>query len=44
MKYRSILAAAFAAMALASWGWQPAGDRIKTPWAETIDVENVWGE
>lgn len=31
-------------MALASWGWQPAGDRIKTPWAETIDVENVWGE
>ena len=44
MKYRSILAAACAAMALASWGWQPAGDRIKTPWAETIDVENVWGE
>lgn len=44
MKDRSILAAAFAAMALASWGWQPAGDRIKTPWAETIDVENVWGE
>ena len=31
-------------MALASWGWQPAGDRIKTPWAETFDVENVWGE
>ncbi len=31
-------------MALASWGGQPAGDRIKTPWAETIDVENVWGE
>ena len=24
--------------------WKPAGDKIKTQWAETIDVNNVWQE
>ncbi len=24
--------------------WKPAGDRIKTKWAEKIDVNNVWSE
>jgi len=24
--------------------WQPAGDRIKTPWAEKIDPAKVWQE
>ena len=24
--------------------WQPAGDKIKTTWAEKIDVNNVWPE
>lgn len=24
--------------------WEPAGDKIKTQWAETIDVNNVWQE
>ena len=29
---------------LSSAQWKPAGDRIKTPWAEKIDVQNVWAE
>ncbi len=24
--------------------WEPAGDKIKTQWAETVDVNNVWQE
>jgi beta-galactosidase/beta-glucuronidase len=24
--------------------WQPAGDKIKTPWAEKVTPENVWPE
>ena len=31
--------------AVAAWGeYAPAGDKIKTPWAETIDVNNVHPE
>ena len=33
---------ALAAVVPASAQYAPAGDKIKTEWAEKIDVENVW--
>ena len=43
---RLILALALTAVAVASANAQyaPVGDRIKTKWAENIDVNNVWAE
>ena len=26
------------------WNWKPAGDKIKTKWAEKLDPKNVWPE
>ena len=45
MNKKSLLAAA--ALLLGSSGsaqWQPAGDKIKTPWAEKVDPANVLPE
>ncbi len=46
MKKRLILSLAFFALGIASMMAQyaPAGDKIKTKWAENIDVNNVWAE
>ena len=38
----ALMAIMFAAQGYAQW--QPAGDRIKTPWAEKIDPAKVWQE
>ncbi len=40
----SIMLAAFAVVGVANAQWAPAGDRIKTPWAEKIDPNNVLPE
>ena len=42
---QSFIVLIFALSALTSVAqWKPAGDKIKTPWAEKIDVNNVLPE
>lgn len=44
MKKNFLLLTALLFSLLANAQWQPAGDKIKTKWAEEIDVNNVLGE
>ena len=46
MKFKNIamIALSLLATAAASAQYAPAGDKIRTPWAEQIDVNNVWKE
>ena len=46
MKVKNIamIALALLATGAASAQYAPAGDKIRTPWAEQIDVNNVWKE
>ena len=44
MKKLLLLAATLLLTIPAFSQWKPAGDKIKTQWAETIDVNNVWQE
>lgn len=42
---KQILISVLCAIVLQSYGqWKPAGDKIKTVWAEKIDVKNVLPE
>ena len=42
--FKSALAALLLASAPAVMAWTPAGDKIKSTWAEQIDPQNVWQE
>ena len=46
MKFKNIamIALSLLATAAASAQYAPVGDKIRTPWAEQIDVNNVWKE
>ncbi len=46
MKFKNIamIALSLLATGAASAQYAPAGDKIRTPWAEQIDVNNVWKE
>lgn len=44
MKLRLIPAALFLAATAVASAWTPAGDRIRTTWAESVTPENVWQE
>ena len=46
MKFKNIamIALSLLASGAASAQYAPAGDKIRTPWAEQIDVNNVWKE
>ena len=46
MNMKSIILACgmWAAATAACAQYAPAGDRIKTPWGEKIDVDQVWNE
>lgn len=46
MKFKNIamIALSLLATGVASAQYAPAGDKIRTPWAEQIDVNNVWKE
>ena len=44
MKKKLLLAALVLCSAALSAQWKPAGDKIKTKWAETMDTKNVLPE
>ena len=44
MTIKATLTTLLLATAPAMLAWSPAGDRIKTEWAEKIDPQNVWQE
>jgi beta-galactosidase/beta-glucuronidase len=44
MKFKLTLLALLVSASLFAQDWQPAGDKIKTRWAEKITPENVWKE
>ncbi len=44
MNFRLISAALILAASVSASAWSPVGDRISTPWAETVTPENVWQE
>ena len=37
-----LISALFVALTMQSFAWNPAGDKIKTPWAEKVTPENTW--
>ena len=37
-----LLSALALTVTLHTFAWKPAGDKIKTPWAEKVTPENVW--
>lgn len=44
MKFKSIMSFMLMLSTLGASAWQPVGDRIVTPWAETLNPENVLPE
>ncbi len=44
MKLKVILISLFFSVTLFAQKWEPAGDKIKTPWTEKVSPENVWKE
>ncbi len=44
MKLKVIIISLFFCVTLFAQKWEPAGDKIKTPWTEKVSPENVWKE
>ena len=44
MKLKLTILSIFISVGLLAQKWQPAGEKMKTRWAETITPENVWQE
>ena len=43
-KLIKVLCAAFMAVSFSAGAWTPAGNVIMTPWADSIDCNNVWNQ